>query len=167
MTSTNKKSRVSTKKSMAIQDPLIPPLDASTSQTETEDDFSLIDQPIEVDMQSETLIGSTEEVVPENMWEAIQQHPKFTSMTMGLTCAFIVSALFYWLGRTLMKTKFEDMFEEKLPRYKNLLYGIGSVQNIDMDRVLTKDDLHADHFITDEESNTITIAAHKVAEPSA
>jgi hypothetical protein len=94
----------------------------------------------------------------------IKNSAHFSTMVISLTCAFLVSAAFYWAAKTMMKTKFEDMFAEKLPRYKSLLYGIGSVQNIDIDRVLMRDDLNDQYFVLDENSSNINIDVQKIFE---
>jgi|GEM_PF-5832481 len=107
---------------------------------------------------------SSEDFAPISLWSAIKNSPHFLNMLIGLASSFLVSASFYWAGKNMMKIKFEDMFEEKLPRYKNLVYSIGSAQNIDVDRVLLRDDLHDQHFTTDESSNSITVDINKIIE---
>ena len=103
-------------------------------------------------------------MTPPSLFGGIKNSPHFSTMVISLTCAFLVSAAFYWAAKTMMKTKFEDMFAEKLPRYKSLLYGIGSVQNIDIDRVLLRDDLNDQYFVLDENSSNITIDVQKIFE---
>ena len=119
----------------------------------------------EITMNAETEAPALEEQPSEDFpsfWGAVKNSPHFISMLIGLACSFLVSASFYWAGKNMMKIKFEDMFLEKLPRYKNLVYGIGDVQNIDVDRVILRDDLHDQYFATDEENNSITLDINKI-----
>lgn len=126
------------------------------------------DQHISPEILPETTSQSSEAnqpvYEPASLWEGIKNSPQFSSMVIGLICAFFVSAAFYGAAKAMMKTKFEDMFAEKLPRYKNLVYGIGSIQNIDVDRVLLRDDLNDQYFILDEENNSITMDVQKIFE---
>lgn len=104
------------------------------------------------------------EPVPPSLGTAIKNSPQFLNMITALICSFFVSAAFYFAGKSMMKTKFDDMFTEKLPRYKNLVYGIGNIQNIDVDRILLRDDLNDQYFVLDENTNNITIDIEKIFE---
>jgi hypothetical protein len=104
------------------------------------------------------------DATPTSLWMGIRNSPQFSSLVISLICAFFVSAAFYCAAKTMMKTKFEDMFSEKLPRYKNLVYGIGSVQNIDVDHVLLRDDLNDQYFVLDEGNGSITINVQEIFE---
>lgn len=104
------------------------------------------------------------ETVPSSLWEGIKNSSQFSGMITGLACAFFVSTVFYCAAKTMMKTKFEEMFGEKLPRYKNLVYSIGSVQNIDVDHILLRDDLNDQYFVLDEENGSITIDVQRILE---
>lgn len=115
---------------------------------------------IDPQFQSETMSGS----VPPSLGTAIKNSPQFLNMVMALICSFCVSAAFYFAGKTMMKTKFNDMFTDKLPRYQNLVYGIGNIKNIDVDRVLLRDDLNDQYFVLDEDTNSIKIDVEKIFE---
>lgn len=118
----------------------------------------------EAQQESEMPPASATTVEIPSLWEAIRNSPTFSTIIIGLTCSFFVSAVFYSAAKTMMKIKFDEMFAEKLPRYKNLVYGIGSVQNIDADRVLLRDDLNDQYFVQDENNGSITIDVQKLFE---
>lgn len=92
-----------------------------------------------------------------SVWQVFKSSPYFSTMTIGLICSFLVSAVFYWAGKLLMKIKFEEMFSEKLPRAGQLVYSIGGIQNIDIDRVLLRDDLNEQHFLANTEDGSIVL----------
>lgn len=117
-----------------------------------------------VDTDAQPQAKAIPEPIPPSLWEAMKNSPQFINMMVALACSFFVSAIFYCAAKTMMKTKFDDMFVEKLPRYKNLIYGIGTVQNIDVDRILLRDDLNDQYFVPDESNNSITIDVQKILE---
>lgn len=117
---------------------------------------------IKADIEQKSAVPSAPEVEMPSLWGAIRNSQKFSNMVISLTCSFFVSAVFYSAAKTMMKTKFDEMFAEKLPRYNNLVYGIGSVQNIDVDRVLLRDDLNDQYFIQAEGNGSITIDVQKI-----
>lgn len=92
-----------------------------------------------------------------SVWGIFKGSPYFSTMTIGLICSFVVSATFYWAGKLLMKIKFEEMFSEKLPRAQQLVYSIGGIQNIDIDRVLLRDDLNENYFSANAKDGSIVL----------
>lgn len=92
-----------------------------------------------------------------SIWQAFKASPYFSSMAIGLICSFLVSATFYWAGKLLMKIKLDEMFAEKLPRSEQIVYSIGGIQNIDIDRVLLRDDLNEHYFSADVKDGSIVL----------
>lgn len=92
-----------------------------------------------------------------SIWQAFKASPYFSSMAIGIICSFLVSATFYWAGKLLMKIKLDEMFAEKLPRSEQIVYSIGGIQNIDIDRVLLRDDLNEHYFSANAKDGSIIL----------
>jgi hypothetical protein len=158
-------SRTSSGKTSKKQTPSPVNTDAKSSLTNLMLTAEMLAAPsikMEAEVQQDSEISPIPEIQMPSLWSAIRSSPKFSNMIMSLSCSFFVSAVFYGAAKTMMKTKFNDMFAEKLPRYNNLVYGIGSVKNIDVDRVLLRDDLNDQYFVQDEKNGSITIDVQKI-----
>ena len=109
-----------------------------------------------------TSTETSSETTTSSFWQAVKSTPSFSVGVISLICSFTISALFYWIGKTLMKIKFEEMFSEKLPRHQQLVYGIGGIQNVDIDRVLLRDDLNERYFSANAIDGSIELAMEEL-----